>query len=142
MHVLARSYNAEVSIAHRNPGRFKELRDRLGLILSEVQYASLSDSALTFDAVINCLPNHCYDLLATLPWHELPSHTWWLDLNYGARATAFLGHLTHPTLKRRNGVPALVAQGTASFALWTGYQPDEHFVLREVEKAALQTRQH
>ena len=31
-----------------------------------------SDSALTFDTVINCLPNHCYQLLSQIPWHALP----------------------------------------------------------------------
>ena len=141
LHVLERSYKADVFVAHRNAVRFKELRDRVGLTLSEIEYAALNDAELPFDTVINCLPNHCYGLLATLPWHTLPAQSWWLDLNYGARTDAFLDHLNHGDLKRRDGVTALVAQGTASFALWTGEQPDEHFVLREVEKATSRARQ-
>ena len=142
LHVLDGLHTAEVCVAHRNPRRFKSLCDRLGLALSELQYASLSDSALTFDTVINCLPNHCYQLLSQIPWHALPAHAWWLDLNYSAHTNAFLDHLHHRTLRQRNGVTALVAQGTAAFALWTGHQPDEQFVLSEVEKAALRARQH
>jgi shikimate dehydrogenase len=127
VHVLARR-GVTIEIYNRTTARAAALRDRLAPEATVFDLDELPKKLANVDLAINTTGDAIAPFLQTLQFDLMAPNALFLDLSYGESAHRLLEMVTTFERAGRNGLDMLIAQGLASFALWTGREPDRNFV--------------
>ncbi|MGX5915261.1 shikimate dehydrogenase [Aliidiomarina sp. Khilg15.8] len=87
-----------------------------------------------FDGIINASAGGHQGSVPALEPEWVKAQTFAYDLSYGAAAEPFINHCGDLSLKCSDGLGMLVAQGAASFHLWTGEQADFADALQQLRR--------
>ncbi len=144
VYALAQRGVASLSIWNRSPQRATELARHAALHFPTLTINQLSHSPLTIDAVspdliVNTTPIGMWPNADASPWPAglaFPPGALVYDLVYRPEETLFLRQAAAAGCATQGGLEMLVAQGAASFKLWTG-QPPPLDVMINAARAAL-----
>ena len=144
VYALAQRGVASLSIWNRSPQRATELARHAALHFPTLSINQLTHSPLTIDAVspdliVNTTPIGMWPNADASPWPAglaFPPGALVYDLVYRPEETLFLRQAAAAGCATQGGLEMLVAQGAASFKLWTG-QPPPLDVMINAARAAL-----
>lgn len=128
IHPLLDAGIAEIVIYNRTQHRAEQLVADINLPRVRLCNEQESD----FDGIINASAGGYQGKSPALNDAWLTSHSFAYDLSYGVAAQPFIKRCEAHDLTCSDGLGMLVAQGAASFQLWTGVQVDYASALQQV----------
>lgn len=128
IHPLLHAGVADITIYNRTQRRAEQLVADINL--PEVRLCGEQEDG--FDGIINASAGGHQGEAPALHSAWLTSHTFAYDLSYGVAALPFIKRCAAHGLACSDGLGMLVAQGAASFQLWTGIQVNYTSALQQL----------
>ncbi len=130
-YALAQRGVASLAIWNRHPDRAAELASHVAALAPTLTIHQFTNSPVTIsapppDLIVNTTPVGMWPNADASPWPDdllFPPGALVYDLVYRPEVTLFLRQATAAGCATQGGLEMLVAQGAASFEMWTGKEP-------------------
>jgi shikimate dehydrogenase len=139
---LAEAGVGPIWLAARRPEAAEALADALEISCALKSFQQIGDWLPAAGLAIGCLPEPALAAVEGFDWHRCRPDFRLLESGYTFRARACARAVRASGRRAEDGLPLLVAQGVAAFALFAGRAPDSVPVMAAVQAALARRDDH